>query len=101
VLRSFLDWGVLEETGSKGIYGSGTILSIEDPKLIAWLAEAALHARANDSAPLRDLVDSPSFFPFQIKPIQAESVRSASPRLDVLRHGLDSELVMLKKPPAK
>lgn len=97
VLRSFLDWGVLQETGSTGVYGAGRTLSIDDPQLVAWLTEAALHARANGSAPLKDLLDSPGLFPFRIKPIQAESVRAASPRLDILRHGLDDDLVMLRK----
>lgn len=101
VLRSFLDWGVLQESGSKGIYGFGRTLSIEDPQMIAWLVEASLHTRTDGSAPLRDLLDGPSFFPFRITPIQAENIRSISPRLDVLRHGLDSELVMLRKPTAK
>lgn len=101
VLRSFLDWGVLQETGSKGVYDAGRTLSIDDPQLVAWLTEAALHARANCSAPLKDLLDSPGFFPFRIKPIQAESVSAASPRLDILRHGLDDNLVMLRKPTGK
>lgn len=101
VLRSFLDWGVLEETGSKGIYTSGTTLAIEDPRLIAWLTEAALHARVNGAASLKDLLDSPSFFPFRIKSIRAESVRAASPRLDILRHGLDDDLVMLRQSTGK
>lgn len=101
VLRSYLDWGVLEETGSKGVYISGTTLAIEDPQLIAWLTEAALHARVNGAAPLKDLLDSPSLFPFRIKPIRAESVRSASPRLDILRHGLDDDLVMLRQSTSK
>ena len=97
VLRSFLDWGVLKESGSKGIYSSGTTLSIEDPGLIAWLTEAALNARANGSAPLKDLLESPSLFPFRIKPIQAEILAAASLRLDILRHGLNDDLVMLRK----
>jgi hypothetical protein len=96
VLRSFLDWGVLRETGTKGIYAAGLILSVENTRLIAWLTETALHARANDSAPLRDLLEAPSFFPFRIKPTQAESIRAASSRLEVLRHGLDDDFVMLK-----
>lgn len=100
VLRSYLDWGVLNETKSKGIYTSGITLSVEDPRLIAWLTEAALHARANGSARLRDLLDSPDSFPFQIKPIPAESIGSASPRLDILRHGLDDAIVMLREQPA-
>lgn len=98
VLRSFLDWGVLKETGAKGVYTAGTTLSLEDPLLVAWLVEAALQARANGAAPLKDLLDSPGFFPFRIKPMQAEGIRAASSRLDILRHGLDDDLVILRQP---
>lgn len=97
VLRSYLDWGVLQETGAKGIYSTGATLAVDDSRLIAWLAEASLHARANGSAPLKDLIDSPSIFPFRIKPVHAESLVSASSRLDILRHGLDDDLVMLRE----
>ena len=97
VLRSYLDWGVLHETATKGIYSDGPSLAIEDSQLIAWLAEVSLHARTNGSAPLKDLIDSPNFFPFRIKPIHAESLMSISSRLDILRHGLDEDLIMLKK----
>ena len=97
VLRSFLDWGILQETGSQGIYSAGAILSIDDPRLIAWLVEASLRARENGSATLRDLLENPSFFPFQIKPIHAESISAASSRLEILNHGLDDTLVILKK----
>ena len=97
VLRSYLDWGVLQETDAKGIYSAGATLVVDDLRLIAWLAEASLHARANGSAPLRDLIDGPSFFPFRIKPVHAESLIAASCRLDILRHGLDDDLVMLRK----
>lgn len=98
VLRSFLDWGVLQESGAKGIYTAGTTQSVDDPQLVAWLAEAALHARVNGSAPFRDLLDSPGFFPFRIKPIHGESIQAISSRLEILHHGLDDDLVMLRKP---
>ncbi len=101
VLRSYLDWGVLKETGAKGVYSAGTMLAVEESRLIAWLAEASLHARANGSAPLKDLIDSPSLFPFRIKPVHAENLVAASSRLDLLRHGLDDDLVMLRKQPSK
>jgi hypothetical protein len=101
VLRSYLDWGVLQETGAKGVYSAGTIFAVDDSRLIAWLAEASLHARANGSAPLKDLIDSPSLFPFRIKPVHAESLVAASSRLDLLRHGLDDDLVMLRKQTTK
>jgi hypothetical protein len=97
VLRSFLDWGVLQESGSKGIYTSGPALVVDDSRLIAWLVEAAIHARANGKAPLKDIIDSPGLFPFRIKPTHAESLLAASSRLDIVRHGLDDDLVMLRK----
>lgn len=97
VLRSYLDWGVLQETGGKGIYTAERRQAVEDSQLIAWLIEASLHARANGSAPLKDLIDNPSLFPFRLKPMHAESLRSASSKLEILRHGLDDDLVMLRK----
>ncbi|HSW63589.1 MAG TPA: hypothetical protein VLH56_09815 [Dissulfurispiraceae bacterium] len=101
VLRSYLDWGVLQEAGAKGIYSAGATLAIDDSRLIAWLAEASLHARATGSAPLKDLIDSPSFFPFRIKPVHAENLVAASSRLDLLRLGLDDNLIMLRKQTTK
>ena len=94
VLRSYLDWGVLQETGTKGIYHAGETFTIDDPGLIAWLAEACLHARAGGPALLNDLTGSPGLFPFHIK----RSLMIASPRLDVLPLGPgDDHIVTLRK----
>ncbi len=100
ILRSFIDWGVLSETGDKGVYRAGNQYSVEDPRLIAWVIEASLHARANGSAPTRDLLESPRMFPFQLSHIPGDQVASFSPRVEVLRHGLDENLLMLQ-PKAK
>jgi len=101
IIRSYSDWGVLQETATKGTYTSGLAHAIDDTRLIAWLTETALHARANGSVPLKDLMNSPAFFPFRIKPVSAESLVKDSSRLDILRHGLDDDLVMLRKASAK
>ena len=95
VLRSFIDWGVLNETGDKGVYAQGEQYSVEEPRLIAWLVEASLRSRVHRAAAIKDLLESPSIFPFQLAHISAEQVASLSPRLDILRHGLDDDLVML------
>lgn len=97
VLRSYVDWGVLSEANEKGIYNAGTYLAVDDSRLIAWLVEASLHARADGSAPLKDVIDSPSLFPFCLRPIPGESLLATSENVDILRHGLDDELVMLRK----
>lgn len=95
ILRSFLDWGVLNETGDKGVYGQGEQYPVEDPRLIAWMVEASLRARTNGSAAIKDLLDSPSIFPFRLAHISTEHLASLSPRLNILRHGMDDELLML------
>lgn len=97
VIRSFIDWGVLKETGEKGVYGKGNQYLVEDSRLIAWMVEATLHARANGSAAIKDLLDSPSIFPFRLAHISAENLASISPRLSVLRHGLNDDMVLLNK----
>jgi hypothetical protein len=95
VLRSFVDWGVLCESGAKGVYSAGLPLSVDNIRLVSWLVEASLHARSNGSARLKDVVDGPDLFPFQIKPIFGEKLSTTSQRIELLRHGIDDELVML------
>ena len=97
VLRSFIDWGVLNETHDKGVYVQGKQFSIEEPKLIAWMVEASLHSRLSGSAATKDLLDSPNIFPFRLTHISADHLASLSPRLDILRHGLNDDLVMLRE----
>ena len=97
MLRSFVDWGVLKETSKKGIYTAGLSLAIAQVELIAWLAEAFLHAHPNGSAPVRTVLDSMSFFPFRLSPISADQLTAISERLEVLHHGLNQDLIMLRK----
>ena len=97
VLRSFIDWGVLSETCDKGVYVQGKQFLVEEPKLIAWMVEASLHSCLNGSAATKYLLDSPNIFPFRLTHISADHLASLSPRLDILRHGLNDDLVMLRE----
>jgi hypothetical protein len=63
---------------------------------IAWLAEAFLHAHPNGSVALRTVLDSTSLFPFRLSPISTAHLVAVSGRLDVLRHGLDQDLIMFR-----
>jgi hypothetical protein len=96
VLTSFRDWGVLNDSVSKGIYAQGLSIEISDPMVTALLLETSLYVRTNGSAGLNDLLESPALFPFRIKPVSLESILSASPRIEVMRHGLDEQMVMLR-----
>jgi len=96
VLRSFVDWGVLKETPEKGIYTPGLSRAINRVELIAWLVEAFLHAHPNGSVALRTVLDSTSLFPFRLRPVPADHLAAVSGQLEVLRHSLDDELIILK-----
>lgn len=95
IIRTFVDWGVLEETSVKGVYRKGQIIPVTDPALIGWLVEAFLHAN-NGSGVLKAVLDAPSLFPFQIEQISAERLVAASSRLEAIRHSLDDNLIMLR-----
>lgn len=96
VLRSFVEWRVLDETGAKGIYAIGPSLAVDDLNLVAWLIEASLRARSNGSAPLKELIESPGLFPFRLTLPHAESLLTTSASLDVHRQGLDQDFVVLR-----
>lgn len=96
VLRAYIDWGVLNDTPTKGIYIQRRRYTVRDSKRIAWLTEAVLTARTTGSAAAQDLLESPSLFPFRLAHMPAQHVVSLSPRLELLRHGLDDDLVMLR-----
>ena len=97
VLRAFIDWGALIETGTTGTYSPTPPLKSDDTKLVSWLIESILHSRINGSTSMRDLLESPSLFPFRLRSITADHLHSVAPRLECVRHGLDEDLVMLKK----
>jgi len=103
VLRSMVDWGVLKDAKTHdagradGTYVPGLSLTVAQVELIAWLAEAFLHAHPNGSVALRTVLDATSLFPFRLKPISAAHLVAVSGRLDVLRHGLDQDLIMLRE----
>ena len=97
VLRSFIDWEVLSETPDKGVYVPGKQYSVEDPRLITWMVEASLRARTNKAAPVRDLLDSPSFFPFRLAYVSAEQMSYFSRRMEIIKHSLDDDLAILRE----
>ena len=95
-LRSFIDWGVLGDTGTQGVYEANPPLTIDDAQIVAWLVEAFLHSRAKGSATLKELFDNPCLFPFLLKPMHAVDLAATSTGIEILRHGLDDDLVMLR-----
>jgi hypothetical protein len=97
VLRAFQDWGVIIAAERRGHYTPSRPISIEDPMLSSWLVEAVLLASEDDTTDLRALMNTPALFPFQLRRLHPESL-TTSGRLTVMRHGIEEDLVMLRKP---
>ena len=81
-------------------YGQGKILPVSNRRLTAWLVEAVLHTSPNGTAPLQAVLDSPALFPFTLDRIPA-NILATSGQIEVIRHGLDEDLVRLRKPGRK
>ncbi|HEY9753010.1 MAG TPA: hypothetical protein V6C46_08660 [Coleofasciculaceae cyanobacterium] len=95
VLRSFVDWGVLQDTTEKGVYSTAPSRLIENQQLKTWLVEAVLLAKDTSAGNLRNLSQSPMLFPFTMS-IPNVIELSKTKRLEYFRQGLDEDLVALR-----
>jgi hypothetical protein len=97
VLRAFADWGVVVETDTKGRYVGQNPIKIDYPPVATWLLEATMFAGETSSTDFRTLANSPALFPFQLTRITSDAL-TVSRRLEVVRHGVGDDLVLLRKP---
>src|SRR5947209_3563901 len=100
ILRCLIDWRVLKETEEKGIYQATPTLFVNDTKLAQWLIEASLIASGSASSTLRAITQNPALFPFTTESINIRGLDSHS-RLELLRQGLDEDVIMLRGAVAK
>ena len=95
ILRVFVDWGVLEETGKKGFYcgAAKRAVAVDNVSLSVWVLAAVLAAKGGSSQRATTLLNGPHLFPFDIAlpPVRA---MEADGNLDVIRHGLDHEILI-------
>lgn len=96
-IRSLVAWGVIRDSAAKGCYEKGTPVMLNDPALGVLLVEAALHATPEAKATLSVILNSPAFFPFQLPPLTGDLISRGSNRVEVIRHGLDEELLRLPR----
>jgi len=99
VLRTFVDWGVVAESSTAGVYVPGQVLAATHDKLAVWLMEAVLHTIPNNTSPLQAVIDAPSLFPLMLERLPTGAL-AVSRRIEIIRHGLDDDLMMLRTPDA-
>ena len=97
VIRSFVAWGVLEDSKVKGCYVQCKPIGISEPKLVILLYETSLYAEYEGKAALGVLKNNPAFFPFQLPVLTGDSISLQSNHIDVVRFGGDAELLKLRE----
>ena len=90
VVRSFVAWGVVVETGERGIFAPAPKIGVHDPAVGAWLLEAGIADTDCQQYPLHSLVASASLYPFDLR-LSARDLKRR-PRLE-LHHRLDGPVV--------
>lgn len=95
ILRSFSDWGVLDEMPERGVYRASGAQRLEDPEVIAWLIEASLLSSGQETRVLPALLSSPSLFPFEVS-LLGKDLPDSNPRITLYRQGRNEELVALQ-----
>ncbi len=96
VVRSFVDWGLLGDSETKGMYRRCVPMVIGNPHLAALLMESVLLALPERQAPQSQVLSSPALFPFKLPMMSGSLIASHSMRIDVERYGLDDELLRLR-----
>ena len=71
-------------------------MSIAEPNLAILMIESALLATPEAKSALGLLLNNPAFFPFQLPVMTGDFASQRSGRIDVIRYGLDDELLKLK-----
>ena len=99
VIRSFITWGVLQDSESLGCYEKKSPIIINDRDLAVLMLEAALHAVPEGKGSLSVLLNNPAFFPFQLPRITGDIISQTNDRIDIVRYGLDEDLLKLKNSP--
>lgn len=69
---------------------------LQEQDLAIFLLEAALHTTPEGKAALGLLLNNPAFFPFKLPVMTGDFVAQRTDRIDLVRCGLDDELLKLK-----
>ena len=93
ILRAFVDWRVLLETGEQGIYCGAPKRTIDDTQLAIWVIKAILVARGRKFQPLASAVRGHHLFPFNMAPPSVRELEGCK-AFEVTRQGLDHEVLL-------
>jgi hypothetical protein len=93
VVRSMVEWGVLEDTEKKGFYSQISRSVALHGELALVLVEALLLHTGN-AIPIQQVIEHPALFPFEME-LSIQGLRQSA-RFEVHRQGLDVDVVGLR-----
>ena len=71
-------------------------MNTTEPTLAILMFESALRATPEAKGALKLLLNNPAFFPFQLPVMTGDFIAQRSERIEVVRYGLDDELLKLR-----
>jgi len=95
VIRSFVAWGLMQDSGTKGCYSKTSPVNVTDQYLAVLMVEASLLAIPEGKSAVGLLLNNPALFPFQLPMMTGNCVSQLNSRIAVARYGLDDDLLML------
>lgn len=81
--RSFVAWGVLQDTKIKGCYIKAKPITVSDQYLASLLLESALHATPGGAGTLNTVLNTPAMFPFTLPVLTGEPISRLNQRLEI------------------
>ena len=82
ILRAYIDWGVLHETGEKGLYSGTAKHAIAEVPLALWVVKAVLFPMGDTPRSAASMLHGPELFPFELPLL---SLRELEPYADLAR----------------
>jgi hypothetical protein len=91
---TLVEWGMVKQGKKKNNYSLAPKRTITNPSLAAWLVEAVLRQAQQELVPLNAAIRAPCLFSFAL-PSMTPAVLGLCSRLEVIRHGLDEQMLRL------
>ncbi len=90
---------IVSRLKEKGCYEKISPVSISETELSVLMIESALLAIPEAKSALGLLLSNPAFFPFQLPVVSGDYLSQNNDRIEVVRYGLDDELLKLNACP--
>lgn len=94
LIRSLVDWGVLEETPRRGEFTNSSKRPVKDA-VANLLVEAVLCGSHQEFLPSQAAINHSALFPFELN-IKPGTLRNL-PQFEIHRQGLDQEILKLRR----